>query len=340
MVKRRDDAEVDIHRLELGDGFVGNIQGQGPHRHLPWEVHRGLSLQAASRFNAHQKAAGGRLHISLHAGHLPGKGDAWFLFQPVIPVQQPGGIQEGVPVHDAVAQEFRVVQSGDHGKHPPLLREFQMGLEAHQIVNGAVGVVPTKLHHGVGPPACPGIVQSPGLQGAVQQGVMAPAGHDLHRHTSLEHLTVLKAVDLRLLGGGQFLPEGVVLLLVHGAVYIIICALIIPGAHPGVFHIHALSRHQRRRRIKEVEVAVLSQQGLQLFRQGVGGQGAGGDNDLPLRDLRHLAGDHGDVGMAADLLRHQPGKAVAVHCQCAAGLHPGGIGALQDQAVQPPQFLL
>ena len=215
-----------------------------------------------------------------------------------------------------------------------------MGLEAHQIVNGAVGVVPTKLHHGVGPPACPGIVQSPGLQGAVQQGVMAPAGHDLHRHTSLEHLTVLKAVDLRLLGGGQFLPEGVVLLLVHGAVYIIICALIIPGAHPGVFHIHALSRHQRRRRIKEVEVAVLSQQGLQLFRQGVGGQGAGGDNDLPLLDLRHLAGDHGDVGMAADLLRHQPGKAVAVHCQCAAGLHPGGIGALQDQAVQPPQFLL
>ena len=215
-----------------------------------------------------------------------------------------------------------------------------MGLEAHQIVNGAVGVVPTKLHHGVGPPACPGIVQSPGLQGAVQQGVMAPAGHDLHRHTALEHLTVLKAVDLRLLGGGQFLPEGVVLLLVHGAVYIIICALVIPGAHPGIVHIHTLSGHQGCRRVEEMEVAVLPQQPLQRFRQRVGGQGAGGDDDLPLRDLRHLAGDHGDVGMAADLLRHQSGKAVAVHCQCAAGLHPGGIGALQDQAVQPPQFLL
>ena len=107
-----------------------------------------------------------------------------------------------------------------------------------------------------------------------------------------------------------------------------------------MFHIHALSRHQRRRRVEEMEVAVLPQQSLQRFRQRVGGQGAGGDNDLPLRDLRHLAGDHGDVGMAADLLRHQSGKAVTVHGQCAASLHPGGIGALQDQAVQPPQFLL
>ena len=340
MVKRRDDAEVDVHRLELGHRLVGNVQCQRADGHFPGKIHRGLTLQAAGRFNTHQKAAGGGLHISLHTGHLPGKCDAGFLFQPVIPVQQPGGIQEGIPVHDAVPQKFRVPQGGDHRKYPPLLREFQMGLEAHQIVNGAVGVVPTKLHHGVGPPACPGIVQSPGFQGAVQQGVMAPAGHDLHRHTALEHLTVLKAVDLRLLGGGQFLPEGVVLLLVHGAVYIIICALVIPGAHPGIVHIHTLSGHQGCRRVEEMEVAVLPQQPLQRFRQRVGGQGAGGDDDLPLRDLRHLAGDHGDVGMAADLLRHQSGKAVAVHCQCAAGLHPGGIGALQDQAVQPPQFLL
>ncbi len=340
MVQGRDDAEVDVHGLELGDGFVGNIQGQGAHRHLPGEVHRGLSLQAAGRLNAHQKAAGGGLHIALHAGHLPGKGNAGFFFQPVVPVQQPGRIQERIPVHDAVPQKFRVVQGGDHGKHPPLLREFQMGLEPHQVIDAALGVVPPQLHHGVRPAARPGIVQPPGFQGAVQQGVMAPAGHDLYRHTALEHLTVLKAMDLRLLGGGQFLPEGVVLLLVHGAVYIIICALVIPGAHPGIVHIHTLGGHQGCRRVEEMEVAVLSQQGLQLFRQGVGGQGAGGDDDLPLRDLRHLAGHHRDIGVAADLLRHQPGKAVAVHRQCAAGLHPGGVGALQNQAVQPPQLFL
>ena len=243
-------------------------------------------------------------------------------------------------MHDAVPQEFSVPQGGDHGKHPPLLREFQMGLEAHQIVNGALGVVPPQLHHGVGPAARPGIVQPPGFQGAVQQRVMAPAGHDLHRHTSLEHHAVLKAVDLRLLGGGQFLPEGVIFLLIHGAVYIIVRALVVPGAHPGIVHVHALGGYQGCRRIKEVEVAVLPQQLLQLFRQRVGGQRAGGDDDLPLRDLRHLAGDHGDVGMTADLLRHQPGKAVTVHGQCAASLHPGGIGALQDQAVQSPQLLL
>ena len=243
-------------------------------------------------------------------------------------------------MHDAVPQEFRVVQGGDHGEHPPLLREFQMGLEAHQVIDAALGIVPTKLHHGVGPPARPGIVQSPGFQGTVQQRVMAPTSHDLHRHTALEHHAVLKAVDLRLLGMGQLLPEGVVLLLIHWAVYIIIRSFIVPGAHPGVVHVHAFGGHQRCRRVKEMEIAVLAQQGLQLFRQRVGGQRAGGDDDLPLRDLRHLAGDHGDVGMAADLLRHQPGKAVAVHRQRAASLHPGGIGALQNQAVQPPQLLL
>ncbi len=67
-------------------------------------------------------------------------------------------------------------------------------------------------------PARPGILEAPRLQRTVAQGVLAPAGHDLHRHTALEDHRVLKAVDLGLLGRGQRLPEGVVLLLRHGAV--------------------------------------------------------------------------------------------------------------------------
>ena len=167
---------------------------------------------------------------------------------------------------------------------------------------------------------------------------MAPAGHDLHRHTALKNLTVLKAVDLRLLGGGQLLPESVILLLIHRAVYIIICALVIAGAHPRIIHIHTFGRHQRRRRIKKVEVAVRAQQRLQLFRQCIGSQRTGGNDDLSLRNVRHLAGDYRDIGMAANFLRNQLGKAVAVHRQSTAGLHTGRIGTLENETVQPPQF--
>ena len=339
MIQRRNDAEIDVHRLELRDRLIGNIQRQRADGHFPREVRRRLPFQTASRFNAHQKAAGSGFHISLHTGHLPGKGDTGLLFQTVVAIQQPGRIQKGIAVHHAVPQEFRVVQSGDHGEHPPLLREFQMGLEAHQIVDRPLGVVPPQLHHGVGPASRPGIVQPAGFHGAVQQGIMSPAGHDLHRHTALKHHIVLETVDLRLLCVGQLLPKGVVLFLIHRAVYIIIRSLVIPGSHPRIVHVHALGGHQRRRRVEEMEITVLPQQGLELFRQRVGGQGAGGDDDLPCRDLRYLAGDHGDVGMAANLLRDQPGKAVTIHRQRTASLHAGGVGTLEDQAVQPPQFL-
>ena len=144
---------------------------------------------------------------------------------------------------------------------------------------------------------------------------MAPAGHDLHGHTALKYHLVLKAVDRGLLGRGQLLPEGVVLLLGHGAVDIVRRSPVIPGAEPGLVHVHALGGDPGGRRVVEVEGGVRPQQGLEPLRQGVGGQGAGGDDHLPLRDLGHLAGHHGDMGVAADLLRHHAGEAVAV-LQC------------------------
>ena len=152
-------------------------------------------------------------------------------------------------------------------------------------------------------------------------------------------MLVRKAVNLRLLGGAQLGPEGVVLLLRHGAVDVVRGTPVVAGGEEGALHVHALEGDQGGRRVVEVEGGVRPQQGLEPLRQGVGGQGAGGDDHLPLRDLGHLAGHHGDMGVAADLLRHHAGEAVAVHRQCAAGLHPGGVGALEDQGAQPPQLL-
>ena len=133
VVQRRHDAEIDVHGLELGHGLVADIQPQSADGGLPGEVHGGLAQQPPGGLHPHQKTRGAGLHIPLHAGHLSGKGDAGPGLQPVIPVQQPGGIQIGVPVHNAIAQESGIMESGDHGEHPLLLREAQVGLEPHQV---------------------------------------------------------------------------------------------------------------------------------------------------------------------------------------------------------------
>ena len=49
------------------------------------------------------------------------------------------------------------------------------------------------------------------------------------------------------------------------------------------------------RRVVEVEGGVRPQQGLEPLRQGVGGQGAGGDDHLPL-SLIHISSFEDDLG--------------------------------------------
>ena len=183
---------------------------------------------------------------------------------------------------------------------------------------------------------------STGLQRPEAQGVLTPAGHDLHRHTALKDLPIFEAVDLRLLGGGQLLPEGQILLLGQGAVDVVRSPLIIAGGEVGTVHIHTVKAHQRSGSVEEVQGGLLSvsQQSRQTIRQSVGGQRPGGHHHLPLRQLRYLAGDHGDEGVVPELLRHHPGKALPVHCQSASGGDGGGVGAAEDQAVQAPQLLL
>ena len=136
VAQRGDDAEIDVHGLEIHHAPVGDIVGQSAQSGLSGKIHRSQSQQAVGQLHTGDQTGGGGLHIALHTGDLAGKGKPWLRDYLIVMVEQTGGVQIGVAVHDAVAEEFRVLQTGDHGEHPLLLRPGQVGLEAHDVVDG------------------------------------------------------------------------------------------------------------------------------------------------------------------------------------------------------------
>ena len=243
-------------------------------------------------------------------------------------------------MHHPVADELRIGKGGNHGEHPLLLPEFQVGLEAHQIEHRLFRVVLPQLHHGVG--LLPGgrVGKAHGLQRAEAQGVEAPAGHDLHGHTALKDIFVLEAVHLRLLSGHQLPDKGLILSPVHGAVDVVRGAPVVPGLPPGLGHIDGLGGHQGRCRVEKVEIIRLPEVFPDGLGQGIGGQGSGSHDHRPFRDGSHFLLDNGDIGVAADFFRHQPGKALTIHRQTPSGLHPGLLRAGKNQAAAAAQLLL
>ena len=240
-------------------------------------------------------------------------------------------------MHHAVADKLGVFKRRYHGKHPLLLAPGQVGLKADNIINSALGVVLSQLHHGVGFRPGAGIHQSHRLQGPISQGILAPSGHDLHRHTAFKHAPVVKAVDLRLLCGGELTDKGRVLVLCHGAVYIISGALAVSGGEKGRIHIHAVQSYYGRHGVVEVQVEC----GTELFYalgHGVAGEGACGHHHLPVGDVVRLFFDDFDAAVAAYLLRDIFCEALSVHSQRAAGGDPGLVRGLHYEGAHSPQL--
>ena len=146
-------------------------------------------------------------------------------------------------------------------------------------------------------------------------------------------------MDRRFLCAGQRLHKLPVDLLRQGAVDVIRRPPVVAGGKPGLCHIPALRRDQRRSCVEEVQILSLSKIRRDGVRQRVRRQRPRRDDHRRRRDLGHFAGINGDIRVIADLLRHQPGKAVAVDCQAAASLDPRRLGARQDQAPGPAQLL-
>ena len=214
-----------------------------------------------------------------------------------------------------------------------------MSLESHQVENTFCCIVLAQLHHGVWFLSGSGICQSHRLQRAKAQGIDSPAGHYLYRHTAFKNIPVLKAVNLRLLGGGKLLNKGQVLFLVHGAVDIIRGSPVIPGLPPGQVHVNGFRGHQRCCSVKEMQVTGLAKILADGPGKGIRGKRAGCNNYRAFRHLGHLFLHYTDSGMTPDFLRYHPGKTLSVHRKAASGLYPCCFRTGQNQAAAAAQFL-
>ena len=246
-------------------------------------------------------------------------------------------------MHHAVAHKLRVLQAGNQAEHPLLLAEFQVGLEAHQIVHGVLAVLTAQLHIGPGPVAGAGVGQAHRPQGAEAHGVRPAAGHHLNGHTALVHRQVavgIKVVQGCPLGGGECLVKGLVLRLVEGAVQVVGLAPAVAAGGEHLFHVQAFGGDDGGGRVIERQ-ALPADEPLNVRRQRAVGQGAGGHQHRgALVDLLHPLAVQGDVGVVLHQLGHFLRKGVPVHRQRTAGGHPGLFRTAQKAGTHQPHLFL
>ena len=119
-----------------------------------------------------------------------------------------------------------MLKAGYEPEHPALLTELKVGLEAYDIVQRAVGVVLTELHHGKWLYAGTLISKSHGLERAECQRHIPPLCHYLNWHTALEYSGRLEFLQRRSLGVHQLMHEGKIIFPRHRAVQIVAAALV------------------------------------------------------------------------------------------------------------------
>ena len=179
-------AEVGIHGLEVpGHSPLADIGSHGTDHGGAGKDHRGFAQDQACGVQSGHKARSGGLDVPLHTRHLPGKKEIGPAAQSVGGLKDLGRIEVSVPMHYAIAHEFRRLKAGNHTKDSLLLGEAEMGLEAHQVVHGPRLIFPAELNHGIGLASGAGIPQTNRLEGPLARGIPTSGCHDLHRHTAL-----------------------------------------------------------------------------------------------------------------------------------------------------------
>ena len=135
------------------------------------------------------------------------------------------------------------MQRRDHRKYALLLGELEVRLKADEIIDRAQRVVLSELYNSVRLFARLRVLKAHRLHRAVAERILAPARHDLDRHTAFEDVLVLKTVHGRFLSSLQCFHKGDVFVFFHRAVDIIRISAVIPRGEPRLFHVDGFERN-------------------------------------------------------------------------------------------------
>ncbi len=171
-----EEVEGDVGGLEALGFAVGDVVGE---RAVGAQAGSGDRLAAVGEgcgVAAGEHAAGDGFGVAFDAGELAGDEDRWVGAELEGLGEQRGGVDVGVAVDLAVAEELRFFQAGDEAEDAGLLAELEVVLEAYEVVGVGAEVLLAELDYGVGPAAGLWVGEADGLHGAEAEGVAATAG--------------------------------------------------------------------------------------------------------------------------------------------------------------------
>ena len=242
-------------------------------------------------------------------------------------------------MHNSVPNKLRVLKSGNHGKNPLLLAEFQIGLKADYVIHGSGGIFLAKLNVRPRAAACVGVDKPHRAQRSVAQGIPSAPRHNLNGHTALVNLGVgdIEVVQGSALRRNKRVIKGVVLVPLHGAVYIVRLAPVVPRAHKNPVHIHGIRGDNGRNGVEERKSS--AEFLPQAFRKSVGGKRTRCNYHNSIGGkLRHLAGDNFNVRVGLNLLRNIFGEQLPVHRKRASGSNRGFFRRLHGHGAEAAHF--
>ena len=243
-----------------------------------------------------------------------------------------------------------MVEAGDHAQDAALLGEFEIGLEADEVVETAREIVLPKLNHGIGTPTRAWVTQTDGTHGAEGERVYAALGDDFYGQATFKELTCFDACFYRVFKGAQFdalgglkrIHKGVVFLFREGTVDVVafvLIALAVTGGAEGNMHVDAFGVDNGCDGVEE-EKMLFTAELCNGLRETFGGERPAGDDGWSVGDFLHLFADDFDVGMAGYSFSCHAREGFTVHGEgCACG-ESRGFGTFKQHGVECTQFVL
>ena len=231
-------------------------------------------------------------------------------------VEQSGGIDEGVPVHDAISTEFGILKARNHVEDAPLLGKCQIGLESDEVIACSERIFRPQLHDRPRSSSGSRILQSYRLQGTEAGSIPTCARDLLDRLASLEKILLLEIAIHNPICAEQGIDECLVFPFIHGCIEIISRTIFISALAEDDRTVERISGHDRRRGIIESKGVRIrhAQNGL---RQRIGRKRSGcNDQGIARRGLGvhvgRLAPLEIDERVLLYLARDQGGKRLPI----------------------------